>query len=874
MSENNSKIANKVEPITEATAIDNIITWSLNRCAWQRDALRRIFESDNLTQEDFKELVKIAKKELMGSPILHTHVKDPKSADKKVELRAVFNVSNVNALAVNQRLQFSPTGLTAIYGDNGAGKSGYIRILKQVCRARDPKKTDILANINNSETALMQAEIAYISNSQNHTINWSKGQILSSTLSSISIFDSNTASIHVDSTNDVAYVPFPLELLKNLADACKSVKEILQNELSDLKSRTPSAIKNPQCAVSTSVGQLIAKLNARTDPSTVEALALLTEEEETRYGHLCSDLAHDPTIISKDLNAKLARLNKFITKAQQLLESISQEKYFIFKQLVDDYNCSKAAANLAASNLFKNDPLPNIGSDTWKMLWESARNYSEKVAYRNKNFPVTEEGAYCLLCQQTLLPEAQERLNRFELFVTDDTKQKEQIALRKLDQFKNSLLQVSPSMGEIKEVFLLCKEELNDELLANSLKAFFVQAKWRIRCFLKLGDVVPPIPEIPKESIDSQILRLEKRIADLTAADIIESRKKLLEEKKELEDRKWLKTIKEDLKAEIDRKIQIEVLDKLIREETNSSVITSKSTEISESLITNALRAQFAKEVDKMKLSGLALELIQERSAYAVPQFRVSLTINPKAKVGQILSEGEFRCIALAAFLAELVTTHNKAAIVFDDPVSSLDHLHRETVADRLATESLNRQVVVFTHDIHFLFLLDKYCKERASEIHYRHLTKRPDGATGLCHNDAPPKAQNVEKRVQSIQNRLNNEKIHYEQGNETKWHQTVLALQQDLRTTWERAVEDVISPVLSRFSNEVKTPGLLSLTILTEEDCYEMRKAFGRCSNWMHSSGIGLNPQIPTPDEVDAEIKCLSTWYDDIMNRQKKIKS
>src|SRR5690606_20802883 len=126
-------------------------------------------------------------------------------------------------------------------------------------------------------------------------------------------------------------------------------------------------------------------------------------------------------------------------------------------------------------------------------------------------------------------------------------------------------------------------------------------------------------------------------------------RKKLLEEKKELEDRKWLKTIKEDLKAEIDRKIQIEALEKLIREETNSSIITSKSTEISESLITNTLRAQFAKEVDKMKLSGLALELVQERSAYAVPQFRVSLTINPKAKVGQILSEGEFRCIALAA---------------------------------------------------------------------------------------------------------------------------------------------------------------------------------------------------------------------------------
>ena len=57
----------------------------------------------------------------------------------------------------------------------------------------------------------------------------------------------------------------------------------------------------------------------------------------------------------------------------------------------------------------------------------------------------------------------------------------------------------------------------------------------------------------------------------------------------------------------------------------------------------------------------------------------------PSEPVGKVLSEGEHRCVALAAFLAELSTIDAQSAIVFDDPVSSLDHLHRDSVAARLA---------------------------------------------------------------------------------------------------------------------------------------------------------------------------------------------
>jgi hypothetical protein len=37
-------------------------------------------------------------------------------------------------------------------------------------------------------------------------------------------------------------------------------------------------------------------------------------------------------------------------------------------------------------------------------------------------------------------------------------------------------------------------------------------------------------------------------------------------------------------------------------------------------------------------------------------------------------------------------------------------------------------------------------------------------------------------KRITSLANRLGNEKIHYENGNETEWYRTVRSLQDDIR--------------------------------------------------------------------------------------------
>ena len=217
--------------------------------------------------------------------------------------------------------------------------------------------------------------------------------------------------------------------------------------------------------------------------------------------------------------------------------------------------------------------------------------------------------------------------------------------------------------------------------------------------------------------------------------------------------------------------------------------------------MTKRLRAQFAQEIDKLGVAGLAIELRQAKSSVGIPFFRVRLMSKPdEPVVGKVLSEGEHRCVALAAFLAELATTDTASAIVFDDPVSSLDHVHRDKVAERLANESLSRQVIVFTHDIAFLVLVEEACRatqtREAIPISYR-LVSRGSDAVGFCHNEPPANVLPVVKVVGQMRKHLDNVKIYHEHGDHVNWRREVGSFEKDLREAWERAVEDAISPVI-----------------------------------------------------------------------------
>lgn len=63
--------------------------------------------------------------------------------------------------------------------------------------------------------------------------------------------------------------------------------------------------------------------------------------------------------------------------------------------------------------------------------------------------------------------------------------------------------------------------------------------------------------------------------------------------------------------------------------DTATNKITAKSTELAEKLVTNALRSTFAKEIDRLGIAGLAIELRQDKTTQGIPYFKVSLISQP-----------------------------------------------------------------------------------------------------------------------------------------------------------------------------------------------------------------------------------------------------
>jgi transposase-like protein len=77
---------------------------------------------------------------------------------------------------------------------------------------------------------------------------------------------------------------------------------------------------------------------------------------------------------------------------------------------------------------------------------------------------------------------------------------------------------------------------------------------------------------------------------------------------------------------------------------------------------------------------GLALSTLQRQlkkrrlvgGAEGVLYHKLVLARASGVELPRVVSEGEQRCLAIAAFFAELSTADDPSAIVFDDPVSSL----------------------------------------------------------------------------------------------------------------------------------------------------------------------------------------------------------
>jgi hypothetical protein len=287
--------------------------------------------------------------------------------------------------------------------------------------------------------------------------------------------------------------------------------------------------------------------------------------------------------------------------------------------------------------------------------------------------------------------------------------------------------------------------------------------------------------------------------------------------------------------------------------------ISDKATELTEKVVSPELQDALNDEFRHLGVARLRV-VLKSRTDKGKAFHRLKLDL-PQAKTpAEILSEGEQRAIALGSFLAELKVAGGESGVIFDDPVSSLDHKRRECVARRLVQEAARRQVIVLTHDLYFLSLIVEEAKKANLPVEKQSLTRRPQGF-GVADPGFPFEGMNTKARVHYLRSKQPQIKKLYDIGDEPEHRMRTANVYRELRLAWERAIEEVLlNCVVLRFRKGVETQRLAGVQV-EDDDYATVDKWITKCSNYSHDQALLGGVEVPDPDGLLADIDALENW-------------
>jgi energy-coupling factor transporter ATP-binding protein EcfA2 len=860
------------------SVLDEILAWGAGLPPWQQDAIGRLFASGALTAQDDSDLLALLKAEhgipdpekRVAKTLDAAHILAPADTGQLTRLLSLSEVKNVNALAEKQTLAFDPSGLTIIYGDNGSGKSGYSRALKRACRARDQSEP-ILPDARLPPGPPVKATARFemqVDGAPPCLVEWIDGDPPPEELAAIAIFDSHCARAYVDSEGDYSYRPYGLDILNGLALACHRMKARLEEEQAN-KQPSTAAFQHLSGA-QTEVGKLLAGLNAKTSPAAVEALAKVSPEEMEERELIEKSLRQgNPKEKATQLSRSGARLQLLGSRCDQKLAVVSVEAAKELRALIDASSVAKQAAVIAARQ-FVEIPglLPGTGGEAWKSLFEAARAFCVE-SHPDRAFPELGADSKCPLCQQPL-GESAARLTAFEKFITAAAEKDWQQERSKAHAARKAIAEANFDLS-IDAAFRDELRALDAELMVecDSFVKALKQRATVLNDACEPGadwDALPAAPESPSKKLKAhwESLRAEAKALE-EAADAV-ARATLEERFKQLDARVRLREVKAAVLDAIERHgLQIGLQRCLGAVKTTG--ISNKAVELNEKVASQALEARLNAEFKRLNVESLHVRL-KPFAVKGKTYYKLALELPGQQRPALILSEGEQRAVAIASFLAEIGIGGGKGGIVFDDPVSSMDHKRRELVAARLAEEASTRQVIVFTHDLYFLCLLD----QEASRLKLPKATRalhRSSKGFGVCDDKLPMGGMSSRDRVGMLRNmQVECAKLH-KSGDEREAGELIGRAYAQLRITWERSIEDVLfRGVIARFNEGVATQRLREVEVL-DDDYATIDAAMSKCSKFAAHDGAAIaNVATPTPDALNDDINQFEQWRKSIEGR------
>lgn len=847
-------------------SFDELYGWFKDRPKWLQDCARRLIEKEKLEQEDYNELLVLCKNEAVGKDIQYLGIQedtlDLEESKKAIRLSSIANVCGVNALSSKKPVDFGEKPLSIVYGRNGSGKSGYIRLLKNACGVKNPDV--ILPNIfkNNEQTLL--AELSYKKDGELKKVKW-VGETIEE-LHGIEIYDTNCGHIYVNEKNEVTYEPFILRLFTQLAQACNYLTDQINNEIDLLPSQKPSF---PNDLKETKAYIWYENISESINQDEITNITMWTTEDETERNELTKRFfENNPAEMAKELREKIQTIKDIVSNLKSITKELGNEKCEEFIKLKQDALGKRKIANEDAEKIFSQVPLSGVSSDAWRFLWEAARKYSEEYAYKSKKFPYISKDGRCVLCQRKLDKESKKRFVSFEKYVKGELQQKAIEAEIKYEKFSENL----PTIPSSEEITIRTQAaDINDKNTKEMLKDYVKNLKDRKQTLLN-SKHIEEVFNLPSKKVlidlvnCARILRKKAKSYDQDTKD--QNSPQLEQKLRELKAKLWLNQQRQSIYKEIARLDKIAQLKNAIKL-TDTTGVSRKKSILTEELITNAYIQRFHNELSLLKASSMSVSLKKTHTEAGKVYHQIYIqNTHMDIKTKDIFSEGEFRIVSLAAFLADTEAEKSKSTFIFDDPISSLDHVYEETVAQRLVKLCQNRQVIVFTHRLSLLGYLMKHANKHKLKYNIICLSQYHVGKV----TELPITLKTTKEAVNKLLNEgISKVKKEFEKDDDD-YEIAAKGLCSHIRILIESIVEtDLLNGVIYRFSPEVQTKGKINaLAKITEDDCNFIDGYMTKYSNYEHSQS-GETPILPpSPEEIENDLKNIKEFIEKLKNRKK----
>lgn len=847
--------------------------WLDHRPSWLRLAAQDILQSAKRPDDAGIDLLADLCQAEAAGVLPHPHppivpgVIQATAGGSEIRLLKVSSIRGVNAFGPQAELEFAEQ-INVVYGANGSGKSGYARLLKQVCgaKASEPILGNVFRSTNQPVAALISFRRRGTKDGQPFTQDdhhsWIGTDGPFQPLASIHVFDSATA-VHVGQTSSTAtHLPRAMRLVLELIHVSDRVAERLRQRAQALVSSLPPL---PAEYAGTKAAAFYQSLTSSTTEGMIDAgCAFATSDLAERVALQAALDQTDAAGAHAKAEADLTHAVGFRAQMADWAATFDDNFVHHLRQARATADQARRAAQEYALGFFAGVPLPGVGEETWRRMWTAATAYAEQVAYPGHAHPNVGDGARCVLCQQVLDDGAKKRLSAFADYVGKQLEADAVAAEKALATWIQAIPGSQPpsywsglvnSIGMTAETAVSLGQQVEQRLTA-----------------LRAGDlVVPGVDWAPFQEASA------RRITDLTAhrdalAAVVNpvERQKKQDHLRELRAQEWVSTLRESVTGEVKRKQQVGQLDDALRL-AQTTALTKLSNQIAEAEVAGGFVGRFNNELARLGGQSIPVRLTSKAEGKGVVRFSIGLEgATGKVPSQTVLSEGEQRVVALAAFLADVTGTDRSLPVIFDDPISSLDQRYEEAVAARLVDLAKDRQVIVFTHRLSMGVLIDNAAGKPDSpgsvSVTVVAIDRRGADvgvpATIKVFTQAPKKGFNdLEGKVRSALKVVD----HDQQQDLLK------SACSNFRILLERAVEDhLCANVVMRYRRQIVTKDkLLRLTVVSPEDCALIEGFMTKYSIFEHAQPYETPLGSIDGQDLLKDIETMRAWIAEFDSRK-----